>query len=363
MRRVKILGAGSIGNHLAHAARSCGWQVDLCDPDPAALARTRGEIYPARYGAWDESIGLYGPDEAPRGGYDAIFIGTPPDLHVDLAGRAVEEGPRLVHIEKPVCPPALEGAEELLALARARAVQLFVGYDLLLGESFRRAEALLQTLPLGPFETIDVETREHWGGIFAAHPWLDGPGASYLGFWRRGGGASCEHSHGLNMWQHLARVVGAGRVAEVTATLDYVYEDALDYDKLCLVNLRTERGLTGRCVQDVVTRPARKWARVQGRDGFVEWEYGGAPGYHVVRHGLVGQDPVEERFPARRPDDFIREIEHFDAVLDGAIDDSPIALARGLDTMLVIAAAHRSASSGGKVAIDYSRGYRPEALQ
>ena len=43
---VKIFGAGSIGNHLAHASRKIGWDVSICDLDPEALKRTRNEIYP-----------------------------------------------------------------------------------------------------------------------------------------------------------------------------------------------------------------------------------------------------------------------------------------------------------------------------
>ncbi len=46
MYNVKILGAGSIGNHLANASRRLGWQVTLCDMDPAALQRTKEDIYP-----------------------------------------------------------------------------------------------------------------------------------------------------------------------------------------------------------------------------------------------------------------------------------------------------------------------------
>ncbi len=39
--KIKILGAGSIGNHLTNAARAMGWSVDLCDIDPRALDRAR----------------------------------------------------------------------------------------------------------------------------------------------------------------------------------------------------------------------------------------------------------------------------------------------------------------------------------
>ncbi len=33
----------------------------------------------------------------------------------------------------------------------------------------------------------------------------------------------------------------------------------------------TETGLAGRVVQDVVTQPTRKWARVQCAGGAIEW--------------------------------------------------------------------------------------------
>jgi hypothetical protein len=41
---------------------------------------------------------------------------------------------------------------------------------------------------------------------------------------------------------------------------------------------------------------------------------------------------------------------------------SPIKLERGLETMLVIAAAHRSAQNNCPVTIDYSKGYSLKAL-
>jgi predicted dehydrogenase len=362
MRHIKIIGAGSIGNHLANAARSLDWKVDLCDRDQAALERTRGSIYPKRYGAWDDAISLYSIEDAPIGVHDAIFIGTPPDAHMAIAMEAVASGANLVHVEKPVCTPELELADALIADADAKGVYLTVGYDLLLGDAFLRMEALLRDLPIGPIKTIDVETREHWGGIFGAHPWLDGPKDSYLGFWHRGGGATGEHSHGLNMWQHLAHVAGAGRIIEISASADYVRKAPLDYDQIMLMNLRTETGLLGRCVQDVVTQPARKWARIQGENGFVEWEYLGTPGHHVVRYGVDGEAGEEEVFVARRTDDFLAEVRHIGELLDGKVEASPIDLRRGLDTMLLITGAHRSAASGKAVTIDYGRGYVPEAL-
>ena len=140
--KVKVLGAGSIGNHLSHAARRLGWEVDLIDIDPASLERARNEIYPTRYGKWDEAIRLFTADSAPKGGYDLIIVGTPPDSHIPLALSTLDEDPRALLVEKPVCTPDLEGADELVAKAKAKSCQLFVGYDHVVGAAADRVCAL-----------------------------------------------------------------------------------------------------------------------------------------------------------------------------------------------------------------------------
>jgi predicted dehydrogenase len=360
--KVKVLGAGSIGNHLSNAARQLGWSVDIIDPDPSALQRTRTDIYPSRYGVWDDAIRLFAPDGAPSGGYDLICIDTPPDSHMPLARAAVAERPKALLVEKPLCGPDLAGAQELADEAAAAGVAVFVGYDHVVGRAVRMVADVLASEEIGAVTTIDVEFREHWGGIFAAHPWLNGPWDSYLGFTMRGGGASGEHSHAANLWQHFAHIAGAGRVSEIDATLDFIRDGRIDYDRLCLMNIRTESGLLGRCVQDVVTQPPRKCARIQGADGYIEWRCGAEPGVDVVAGRLAGREWFEERVSKTRPDDFIEELSHIKEALSSGPSLSPISLARGLDTALIIAAALRSAETGRRAYIDFAGGYRPSSI-
>lgn len=363
MFKVKIFGAGSIGNHLSNASRSMGWQVDLCDVDPAALARTKNEIYPSRYGKWDEAITLLESKDAPKGGYDLIFVGTPPDSHIPLAIEAVKEKPKAVLVEKPFCTPDLKGAQELFDLAREYRVAVFTGYDHVVAKSSEKFGEVVRSGGLGQIETLDVEFREFWGGIFAAHPWLSGPSDTYLGFWRRGGGASGEHSHAANLWQHFAHVIGAGRVVEVSAMMDFISDGKVEYDKLCVLNLRTESGLIGRVVQDVVTSPPRKWARAQGRNGYLEWHCSYRPGMDAVLRGDGKGQSEEFLIEKTRPADFIQELQHIDASLRADAAASPISISRGLDTMLVVAAAHKSVQEKRAIAIDYSAGYCDAALK
>ena len=144
---------------------------------------------------------------------------------------------------------------ELADEAAAAGVAVFVGYDHVVGRAARMVADLLASGAIGEVVTIDVEFREHWGGIFAAHPWLAGPWESYLGFSARGGGASGEHSHAANLWQHFAHVAGSGRVVEVDAMLDFVRDGRVDYDRLCLMNFRY-RAWTSRALHTGCGHPA-----------------------------------------------------------------------------------------------------------
>ncbi len=365
MQKIKINGAGSIGNHLAHAARSLCASVDLCDISPEALQRTRDEIYVQRYDLWDDNITLYLANDVPKGGYDLICVGTPPDSHIPLAIEALDEAPGAILIEKPLCPPNLDGLEALIEKSSRMKVPVFVGYDHVVGAATEDFEKLAGENPVGEGSSLSVYFQEHWKGIFAAHPWLQGPQDSYLGFWSRGGGASGEHSHALNLWQHFARRLGAGEVVEVQARMEYVKEGGVEYDRLAEMSLCTETGFKGQVIQDVLTNPPKKMARLQGDKGFVEWHCGFEPGCDAIIWG-GGSAPSRKRlFKKTRPDDFIRELSHIlniTASGNSSWKKSPIALVHGADTMLLLSAAHRSALEGCAMRIDRTRGYAPQAI-
>lgn len=351
--KVKIIGAGSIGNHLAQASRRMGWEVAIVDSDEKALERTRTDIYPKRYGAWDGAIMLYKAGEEPKGGFDIIMIGTPPDSHAKLALAAIAESPRLLHIEKPLATPDLAGVAEFEAAMAAHPDTIVtVGYDHAVAESAEfvrdfvsgrlgevgRPAGSPTSKPLGDILTIDVEFREHWRGIFGAHPWLTGPRDSYLGYWRRGGGAGGEHSHALHLWLFFARALGWGIVKESKAMFDIRKENGAEYDRLAAFLLKTEKDGIGRVVQDVITYPVRKWARLQGDRGYIEWHCGGSPEGDLVRWQKEGEDAQEKVFAKKRPDDFWRETMHYQKLLAEEIarGDSPLFYDRGREVMTIL---------------------------
>jgi predicted dehydrogenase len=343
---VYIYGAGSIGNHLAHGCRNKSWEVWMADPDPEALRRTREDIYPSRYGSWDESIRLCMPDEL-QGAADLVVIGTPPDLHMDIALEVLRKAaPRAMLIEKPLCTPDLKGLAQLVQASKAAGTQVLTGYNHTCARNTKVAEDILKTGVLGSPVSLNVRWLEHWGGIFGAHPWLSGPQDSYLGDYRRGGGACGEHSHGINIFLHFAEVLGLGPVESVSSMMDVVDEDSCCHDRVFHASLKTRSGLVGTVSQDVVTQPAVKTIRMQGERGFMEWYAGYDSQHDAVIWGENGKEPQTELIPKTRPKDFEGELDEVERLLRSGASSSPISLEQGIHTMKVIAASYRSHQEG-----------------
>lgn len=337
MTKVLIYGAGSIGNHLSQAARRMGFSVTVCDTNPDALDRMKTSIYPSRYGTWDSVISLIENDsEVKAGEYDIIVIGTPPDIHKDLALRAIKFNPKILHIEKPLFRPTDDVDAFVKALAEYPDTMVTVGYDHAVSQSFQSFLNHIKDGQYGKLLTVDGVTREHWEGIFKAHPWLEGPHDSYLGYTNRGGGASCEHSHAL----HLAlTALWAGGWVDVSGEciLDMVKgSKGENYDRAAYFTLRANDGRVARVVQDVLAKPTEKMVRAQLEHAVITWKC--ESGQDVVEVSSYIGDPLFEKFPKTRPDDFYYLMQHYQSLLNGNLvyERSPITVASGIEVMKII---------------------------
>ena len=144
--------------------------------------------------------------------------------------------------------------------------------------------------------------------------------------------------------------------------LRYVKNENVNYDDLCFLNLSTENGLCGRVVQDVVTQPVRKVAIFQGSLGTLTLHVNyDSSGDAIVVH-KTGEEPELIRVSKTRPDDFIEELKHIDSALTSSTL-SPIALERGLDTMLVVSAAHQVNACGKRATLNPTPTYKPSDIQ
>ncbi len=339
MLHVLIYGAGSIGNHLTQACRRMGWSVTVADTSDEALIRMKNDIYPTRYGAWDENIKLVSVSDAKfaKGEFDIIMVGTPPDSHMAVALSALALEPKILHVEKPLLRPVDDFAAFWKACEAHHATMVTVGYDHAISPSFQALLSYIKKGEFGNVITIDGATREHWEGIFKAHPWLNGPHDSYLGYTARGGGAACEHSHALHLVLTASQAAGWKGV-QGTCTLDMVEgSQGEKYDRAAFFSLKSAEGHIARAVQDVLTKPTEKYVRVQCERAVLVWRC--ESGADVLEVKSYSGEDVTRRFSKTRPDDFFYLVKHYNALLEGvtAYADSPIRVATGLEVMKIIA--------------------------
>ncbi len=341
---VKVYGAGSIGNHLTNAAIVLGYKVVVVDVDKVALSRMKNEIYPKRYGSWNDRISLFLLGDEPKYEFELVCIGTPPSTHLDILFSIItyHKGPVLV--EKPLCEPTPKALSRLTKLLKSDVNRVFVGYNHVVSKASKIVENIIKS-DLGEMLSLDVEFREHWGGIFAAHPWLSGPEDSYLGNINQGGGSSGEHSHALNLWQHFSRFSGTGEINSVFSKYNIVKRDKIFYDDKVYFVVETNKGFQGSITQDVVTTPSRKIIKIQGSNLYVEWICNYNSNNDLVKTVSVKKGQKEYIIEKSRPDDFIIELQH---ILNKSEDKniSPINLEFGIKTMEVLVSSMESNLSG-----------------
>lgn len=272
MIKVKIYGAGSIGNHYAYACIKKRWNITIIDRDPKALERMKKKIFPSRYGFWDNKIRLLTKDNDEF--FDIIFIGTPPSSHLNLAIKnlKIKNKPKILHIEKPLCTPDLKNLKKFQKIKKKykNKVKILGGYNHLLTKNTKISEKILRKEKFGKLLYIKSYNNEEWTAIFRAHFWLKSPKDSYLGFSKDGGGALCEHSHGLAAWLHYNNFLKQGKIKKVQAKIKFVKKNSLNYDQMINLNLETSLKLVGSIEQDTVTLPALKKIRLQFTNGYLE---------------------------------------------------------------------------------------------
>lgn len=336
MKNVLVVGAGSIGIHLTQACRRAGHDVTIVDVSDDALARLP-DIYRQRYGAWDEAVRYENASTLLRQkpGFDWVFIGTPPDTHVALAKQYAPFYPELLHIEKPLCRPGDDFAV-FEALADEDTI-LTVGYDHAVAKSTRKLVELVREKKFGEVVSIDAFTYESWNGIMKAHPWLAGPHETYLGYFERGGGALCEHSHALHLGMLFAKEAGFGPLEFVSGAADIVSGPHGErYDRVGRLLMKGSDGRILAVGQDVVTTPTMKGVRIIAERGRLDLSFSPSMDTILV-YGEDGAECERHEFPKKRPDDFYELVLHYEQLTAGSGEASPLTVDTGVAVMEMIA--------------------------
>lgn len=317
--KARVFGAGSIGNHITNALKNIDYEIEVVDIDKAALSRMKNEIYPSRYKEWDDSINLL---MSPSENYvDLEVIGTPPDTHskILLEGLSINRARKWL-VEKPFTYPDLGHINLLKKNLKGLEDRIFVGYNHSVTPPFIN---FLEEIKLKKNITrIYCNWLENWGGIFNAHPWLDGPEDSYLGFSKRGGGALMEHSHGL----HLLLIVFNHLGLKIDKTNYCLNRDIRNnYDRY--VNIAFElknvsENIIASYTTDVLTKDVSKKIVLEADDEILSVEFGAKNGSCDIFKKISNKGNVEKVYPKNRPDDFKYEIALLNDSLNGSNNEN-----------------------------------------
>ena len=356
--KVGIFGAGSIGNHLAFSSRKIGAVVTVCDTSLAALERFRNEIYPSRYGVFDSEIQLVTKDSFLDSYYDVIFIGTPPDSHLNLLVEAISAKPKIICIEKPVSTPNLSEIKRFAEILKTAEPKILAGYNHRVGRNTAIALDFLRTFPVGTIKKLESVVLESWDGILAAHPWLNGPEDSYLAYTNRGGGATFEHSHGIDLWCLFSDYLNLGDVRSLTAQASFVTNQAGgEYDESISIQLVTENGTVGEIHQNVTEKNVKKWVEITGDLGSIRTSVGVLPGIDQVtwKSSTDSKISIESQVRKTRYDDFDRELEEVLKIFtkSSGVTYSNLSATSALKSALIGLAALESARSNKDAYLDF----------
>jgi phthalate 4,5-cis-dihydrodiol dehydrogenase len=147
--RLGVIGLGQAASHIIHeirAAKSCPW-ILAAAADPRAHARV---AFKAEFGG---EVFADAAELCRAAGVDAVYVATPPWLHLEHAIAAAENGKHII-CEKPLAL-SLADCDQMVAVARRCGVRLLAGHTHSFDAPIRAIQTLVTTGQVGKLHAIN----------------------------------------------------------------------------------------------------------------------------------------------------------------------------------------------------------------
>lgn len=310
MKNILIFGAGSIGNHMSYACRKMNLNVFITDIDPKALTRMKDLIYPKRYGSWDNKIKLisYNSLYKINKEFDLIIIGAPPESHFKIYKFCKKNlAYKKILTEKPIINFSNKQINSFKKIIKNDLS--FCGYNHSISNSFNFF--LKKISKETKLQKININWCESWRGILNAHFWLKNEFSSYLGDFKKGGGALQEHSHGLHLLIIIISKVLKSKLKNYNLQSKSLFKknknkkydiftSIIGYDQKTQITYNT----------DLNTYPAKKNITIYANNKIYEWHCGLKKNYDIVKIKSLNKVISIKKFKKTRSSEFENEIKH-----------------------------------------------------
>ncbi|MBL0012842.1 MAG: Gfo/Idh/MocA family oxidoreductase [Flavobacterium sp.] len=253
--KILIVGTGSIGmRHL----RNC-LAIDH-STSIAVVSRSKSHLeeFP--------TIKVFGTIEAAfveQQIYDAAIIATPTSLHVENCVDLIENGIKKIYLEKPVAQN-LDDVDSLVALAQAKKVAVFVGFDLRFDLGLNHVRSLLEKKVIGNVISFQAEVGQYLPDWREGTNYKEGMSAKVA----LGGGVMLDLIHEFD---YLSWMLGGfQKVYGFHKKIDAL---GIETEGISVNILETKAGALGVLSLDYVQKALNRNSKFIGDAGTIEWNY------------------------------------------------------------------------------------------
>ena len=286
--RILVIGCGSIGRRHARILKEIGASnLAVCDPVQSALEGLQDDL--------DIGEGYTDLKEALRHNFDAVFVCTPPALHIPQATLAIESGCD-VFTEKPLSD-RLDGVDELIALAERQKRILMVGLCFRFHKGLLKVKEMIDSGTIGRLVSVRASMAEYLPDTTPVADYS----SLYMAKSRIGVTLDYVHEIDLVQWMVAAQarqVFGfSGKLSDLKIHADDTAEILFTYDN----------GVVASVHLDVFQRTRRRQSEFMGTDGTIVIDFADWKQCSVQTYRATTGDWERETLPTERDDMFRAE--------------------------------------------------------
>jgi len=334
--KIKIIGCGSAGNHMAFAFKKIAKHITMTDTSDLVLLRSKNQIYKKRYKSWDKKIHLKNEAKDTNNYYDLIIISTPPISHSKLVKKNILKSDNFL-IEKPLCAPNKKDVNFFKKIIKKFPNKNFYcGYNHRLFPSTIMLKNILK-FHKNQFDNISVHFKENNVGFLKAHHWMKTLDDSYLSNSKEGGGALCEHSHALNLAEFF--IDNPKDLKIIDHTIKYSKNKfRKKFDTFVDIKFKAKNKLVKIC-QNFETYPTEKRIEIFSKNFFAELTYNYKNNDDkIFYYNYLTNKKKYFYFRKKRSDDFLYEAQFLKNKITKKIkkNDKSIDMISSINTMDLI---------------------------